>query len=245
MEWNVYRDGSSAARACAEKIAALLEMALKQRDAATLALSGGSTPRLMFKELARIKIDWRRVHLFWADERCVPPGDAASNFKLADESLAEPAGIPRENLHRVEGERPPEEAAQLYAAEITRFFGTSGPSMPAFDVLHLGIGPDGHTASLFPGNPLTGDRERIAAAVFAPKFNQWRVTLLPSVLAAAANILILAAGADKREAIQAALHEPENTAQRPVQIVVHRAQWFLDRAAAGSELGDESAVAET
>jgi 6-phosphogluconolactonase len=145
----------------------------------------------------------------------------------------------------VEGERPPEEAAQLYAAEIARFFRIAAPSMPAFDVLHLGIGADGHTASLFPDSPLVRDRERIAAAVFAPRFSQWRVTLLPGVLAAAANVIVLAAGADKREAIRAVLHEPEDPVRRPVQVVSHRAQWFLDRDAAGAELGDESAVVET
>lgn len=235
MEWNVFEDAPSAARACAERAAVLLRGAIERQPFATLAVSGGSTPRLMFGELARMKLDWERIQLFWVDERCVPPGDKASNYRLVRESLIEPAGIAPRNVHRVEGELAPEEAVRRYMQEIARVFGTAAASLPHFDVVHLGIGADAHTASLFPGSPLTRDREGIAAAAFAPQFNQWRVTLLPGVLEAARHTLLLASGADKRQAIRNVLDEPHDPLRYPAQIAVAKAEWFLDRAAAGDE----------
>ncbi len=226
-------DALSAAEACARRVIALLEGALSRQSVATLAVSGGSTPKLLFDRLAASGFGWERVHLFWVDERCVPPGDAASNYRLARDRLIEPARIPPANVHRIEGEREPHGAAERYVVEIRRFFSIDGAAIPRFDVMHRGLGPDAHTASLFPGSPLIDDHAGIAGAVFAPQFNQWRVTLLPAVLEAARNTVMLVSGADKVEALRAVLRGAYDPKKFPAQIAARQAEWFVDRAAAG------------
>lgn len=229
----VFDDAAAASEACARHILPLLEMAMSHERFATFAISGGSTPGLLFDRLAASKFRWERVHLFWVDERCVPPTDEASNYKLAREHLISPAGIPDANVHRIHGETAPPEAAARYSDEIRAFFELGGAELPRFDVVHRGMGPDGHTASLLPGDPLIDDRTGIAAATFAARFNQWRVTLLPGVLAAAKNTVLLVAGADKAEALRAVERGPLDPMNYPAQIAAKQAVWFLDRAAAG------------
>jgi 6-phosphogluconolactonase len=162
----------------------------------------------------------------------VPPTDDASNYKLACLHLIEPAHIPEANVHRIYGEMDPPEAAARYATDIRRFFELDGAGLPRFDVVHRGMGPDAHTASLFPGSPLIEDGAGIAAAVFAPQFNQWRVTLLPGVLEAARNTVLLVAGADKASALRAVFNDPYDPKKCPAQIGAREAVWFVDRAAA-------------
>ena len=225
-------DAAAAAEACAHRVTGLLEAALGGGEFATLAVSGGSTPRLLFEKLATLRFDWSRVHLFWVDERCVPPTDPASNYKLAKDWLIPGARIPERNVHRIVGEVAPKEAAHLYVEEIRRFFGLEPDEMPRFDVVQCGMGPDAHTASLFPGEPLIEDRAGIAAAVFAPQFNQWRVTLLPGPLLAARHVVYLVSGADKVEAVRAVFEGPFEPKTYPAQLVGRSAEWFLDEAAA-------------
>jgi 6-phosphogluconolactonase len=228
----VSADARAAAAACAHYVLALIEKAIVREEYATFAVSGGSTPKLFFDKLAGSKCRWNRVHLFWVDDRAVAPTSEASNYKLAYDHLVAPAGIPERNVHRIHGELEPREAAALYTAEIRRYFELGSTELPRFDVLHRGVGPDGHTASLFPGNELMDNHDDIAAAVFAPQFNQWRVTLLPGVLKAARNTVVLAAGDDKAEAVRAALEEDFDPKKWPAQIAREQAHWFLDRAAA-------------
>ena len=228
----VASDAAGAAAACARHVIALLEDALSRQDLVTFAVSGGSTPKLLFDKLAASAFRWDRVHLFWVDERCVPPTDDASNYKLAYLHLIEPAHVPEVNIHRIYGELDPPEAAARYSTDIRRFFELEGAELPRFDVVHRGMGPDAHTASLFPGSPLIEDGAGIAAAVFAMQFNQWRVTLLPGVLEAARNTVLLAAGADKAEAVRAVFQENFDPKKYPAQIGAREAVWFLDRAAA-------------
>ncbi|HUB34031.1 MAG TPA: 6-phosphogluconolactonase [Bryobacteraceae bacterium] len=228
-------DPAAAAAACAQHVVAVLDEVIAGREFATFAISGGSTPRLMFERLAATRFPWNRVHIFWVDERCVPPTDAASNYKLADEHLIRPAHIPPRNVHRILGEILPKVAASRYAADIREFFGLEEGDMPHFDLIHRGMGPDAHTASLFPGSPLIDDREGIAAAVFAPQFNQWRVTLLPGPLLAASHTVFLAAGADKAETLRAVFQDEYNPKKYPAQLASHSAHgvaWFLDEPAA-------------
>jgi len=235
VHWYTSPDASAAAEACAHHIVAILEEVLSGQEFATLAVSGGSTPRLLFEKLAKSKSHWDHVHLFWVDERCVPPTDPASNFKLADDYLIRPAHIPQRHVHRVVGEMAPKAAAARYAEEIREFFGLDNEELPHFDVVHRGMGPDAHTASLFPGEPLIDDREGIAAAVFVPKFNQWRVTLLPGALLAAKHTVFLVAGADKAEAVRAVFKEEYDPKKYPAQIASHHGRgvaWFLDQPAA-------------
>ena len=235
VQWHRLRDANAAAEAGARHIIGLLEEALSGQDSATLAVSGGTTPKLMFQKLAATRFPWDKVHLFWVDERSVPPTDVASNFKLADDFLIQPTHIPHRNVHRVMGELPPAAAAKRYAGEIREFFGLEGSEMPRFDVVHRGMGPDAHSASLFPGEPLIDDREGIAAAVYVEKFHQWRVTLLPGALMAAKHTVFVVAGDDKAEAVRAVFQEEYDPKKYPAQIAPPQGRgvtWFLDEAAA-------------
>ena len=229
----VRRDAEDAAAYCAARIAELLTRALDARRLATLAVSGGTTPRLLFDRLATADIDWARIHLFWIDERAVPPEDPRSNYRLARTHLIVPAGIPVANVHRVPAELEPATAAARYEAEIREFFGIAGGGMPRIDVVHRGTGADAHTASLFPGDVLVMDRDRIAASVYIEKLMEWRITLLPGVLLAASKTVVLALGDDKAEAVRAVFREPYNPSLYPAQLGRDRdAEWVLDEAAA-------------
>jgi 6-phosphogluconolactonase len=233
FEWQSWASAEQAADACAARIAALLEEAASLDRLATLAVSGGTTPKLLFERLAGMKIAWARVHLFWVDERAVPPADPQSNFKLANDHLILAGGIPQGNVHRILAELAPAAAAQRYTEEIRGFFSLSAGELPRFDVVHRGMGPDAHTASLFPGEPLIGDRQGIAAAVYVQKLAQWRITLLPGVLLNAAHTVVLTAGDDKAEAVRAVFKEPHDPGRFPAQLGRDRsASWFLDDAAA-------------
>lgn len=235
VRWYASRDAGSAAEACAHHLLARLEEALAGREYATLTVSGGTTPKLLFEALAASRFDWNKIHLFWVDERAVPPSDPNSNYRMAAEAFLMPAKFPHRNVHRIHGEFRPEVAARCYATEIRDFFGLEEGETPHFDVIHRGIGADAHTAGLFPGEPLLDDREGIAAAVYVEKLAQWRITLLPGVLLAARHTVMLATGADKAEAVRAILHEPYDPKRYPAQVVSHHGRgvaWFLDQAAA-------------
>jgi 6-phosphogluconolactonase len=231
-ELRTFPDAAAAAEACAAYILQLLQSALMGSPQASLAISGGSTPKLMFAAMAKAGFDWRNVHLFWVDERAVPPDDEQSNYRLAEEYLIRPAKI--RNVHRIPGELAPKQAASRYSDDIRDHFQVSNGELPHFDVIHLGIGPDAHTASLFPGEPLIDDRQGLAAAVYVKKIPQWRITMLPGVLLAARNMVILAAGADKKEALASILDGAYDPLRYPAQIIARQARrpiFFLDAAA--------------
>ena len=231
----VYENAQAASEACARKIIELLGLALATQPRATLAVSGGTTPKLMFADLVKSGFDWSKVHLFWVDERLVHPEDSQSNYKLAKDNYIDPAHFPSANVHRVQGELSPKEAAKLYEEDIRQFFKQSPGAVPQFDIIHRGIGPDAHTASLFPGEPLIDDHANLVAAVYAEKFHQWRVTLLPAVLEAARHTLMLAAGDDKAEPLHAVLRGPYDPKKYPAQITTYNGEgviWYLDKAAA-------------
>src|SRR5438270_9704453 len=136
---HTYPDAAAAAEACAQQVLKLLEEAMAGQEYATFAISGGSTPKLLFEKLAAAPFRWDRVQFFWVDERCVPPTDPASNYKLAKDALIHPAQIPERQVHRVLGELPPQAAAQRYADEIRDFFGLDAGEMPHFDSVHRGM----------------------------------------------------------------------------------------------------------
>jgi 6-phosphogluconolactonase len=169
----------------------------------------------------------------------VPPTDSQSNYKLAKENFIDPAHFPSANVHRVPGELAPKEAAKVYEDDISGFFHLSPGAVPQFDIIHRGMGPDAHTASLFPGEPLINDHKNLVAPVYVEKFHQWRVTLLPAVLESARHTLVLAAGDDKAEPLRAVLNDPYDPGKLPSQIATYRGQpgsegtlWYLDKAAA-------------
>ncbi len=229
-ELRIRESTQEAAQECSQYILS----ALAGKDRATLAISGGSTPKLLFAEMAKARLDWSKVHIFWVDERCVPPDDSQSNFKLANDTLLTPAAIPESNIHRIFGELPPPDAARKYVDEIKSFFMLKNGALPAFDVLHRGMGPDAHTASLFPGSPLVEDRSGIATNVWVEKMKMDRITLLPGVLFSAKRTVLQVSGEDKADALRNVLEAPENFLHYPCQIASRddRAIWFLDQAAA-------------
>jgi 6-phosphogluconolactonase len=219
------------ARAAAEACAAEVLRRLGAVGRSTLAISGGTSPKPMFEIFAASGFDWSRVQLFWVDERCVDPDNAQSNFKLANDAWLQPAKFPLANIHRVQGERDPAEAAEIYADELKLVF---GPGVPSFDVIHRGMGPDAHTASLFPGDPLIADREGLTAAVYVEKLKSHRVTLLPAVLLAAKHTVVLVAGTDKADALESVLFGLHDPATFPCQLGERDGcpvAWFLDQAA--------------
>ena len=216
-------DPEETARECAAHIAGLL------RSGGSLAISGGNTPKRMFQLLAASDLPWGKIHIFFVDERCVPPDNEASNYRMANTALIEPSGIPRANVHRIQGELDPAEGARRYIDEIAGVF---GPGIPEFDVIHRGMGADAHTASLFPGEPLIRDRSGVAANVWVEKLKMARVTLLPGVLLAAKDTVMQVAGPDKAEPLHNVLFGPDDPIRFPCQIGINRAVWFLDEAAA-------------
>jgi 6-phosphogluconolactonase len=221
---------------CGHFVLQLLANALRTQEKVTIAISGGHSPKGMFAAMARAEFEWSNVHIFWVDERCVPPDDDLSNFKMADETLLTPARISKYNVHRVHGEMKPEDAAARYVGDVREFFGLVDGALPVFDVIHRGMGADAHTASLFPGEPLIGDRTGIAASVYSKPAHNYRVTLLPGVLLAAKRTVILAAGADKAGPLKDVLEGPEDPFRYPCQIATrgsNSAAWFVDRAAVG------------
>jgi 6-phosphogluconolactonase len=231
-----FANADAAAKACARHILRKLDEALAASRTATLALSGGSTPKLLFPLLAQADLDWSSVHLFWVDERVVPPGDPLSNYRLAATEFVEPARFPKKNVHRIQAELGPQKAARLYEREIKDFFSVEEGDLPRFDLIHLGMGPDAHTASLFPGDPLIANRENFVA----PVHNQEvvppdRITLLPGVLLAARNTVFLVAGEDKAEAVDRVFEGPDDPSRFPAQLITRmgrRVTWFIEDAAA-------------
>jgi len=165
----------------------------------------------------------------------VPPGDPQSNYTMAAETWLEPARFPEANIHRIRAELDPHEAARRYHDEISTSFSLTPGDLPRFDVIHLGMGPDGHTASLFPGEPLIDNRRSIVSATYVEKFKQWRITLLPGVLLAARHTALLIPGEDKAKALKMVLDGPYDPKKFPAQVVVRNVtnlDLFVDEPAA-------------
>ncbi len=233
----VLRDPETMSLAAAELVSSIAEESLAGKGGFAMALSGGSTPRRLYTLLGetprRERIDWKRVHLFWADERCVPPGHSESNYRLVAETLLRRVDPPKDHVHRIRGEEEPERAAREYEEELRRFFGDA--AAPAFDLVLLGAGEDGHTASLFPGSPAVCEKSRLAVPVYreAPKIS--RVTLTLPILNHAAHVLFLASGRAKAAVVHEIL-EDGNPKQYPaglVQPLSGAVTWMIDREAAG------------
>jgi len=230
IEWHELADLEAAGEAAALHVVNRMAEALAAGEYATLAISGGSTPKVLFERLAAAPFSWNRVHIFWVDERMVPPNHADSNFRMAQETLLTPAQFSETQIHRIRGELDPEAATRQYTEEIRKFFHLPAGALPSFDLVHLGLGADGHTASLFPGGPLIEDRTHIAAAVYVDNLRAWRVTLLPGVLVAAREILFFTAGGDKREVTQDVVHGPYEPHRWPSQVIIRNAAhivWFV------------------
>jgi len=220
------------ARAAADRIVDAAASAITARGRFTIALSGGSTPRAMFQLLAsdayRTRIEWARVDVCFGDERCVPPDDPASNYRMAREALLD--HVPA-RVHRMRGEDEPAAAAAAYERELRELFGEA----PRFDIVLLGMGDNGHTASLFPGLRAVEERERWVVAEYVAEVSMWRLTLTPVVLNAAAEVLFLVAGADKADMLHRVLEGARDPVALPAQVVAPRdgrLAWLVDAGAA-------------
>jgi 6-phosphogluconolactonase len=197
LETEVLNDPERLAQRAAEWLAAA---AKASRDRFAVALSGGSTPKRMYQILAGMDLPWQRTHWFWGDERFVAPDDALSNYRMAREALFAHAPVPAANIHPVPTQGlGPEAAAAAYEAELKRFYGADrlDPARPVFDITLLGLGPDGHTASLFPGTTVLGERHKWVAAVIGAK-EEARITFTYPLLESSRHIAFLVAGAEKR-----------------------------------------------
>jgi 5-dehydro-2-deoxygluconokinase len=235
----VFADGDALARAEAERIVAQAGEAIAARGRFSIALSGGSTPRALYGLLATpafaSRIDWSRVHVFWGDERCVPPDHAESNFHMTREALLDRVPIPGAQVHRIAGEDDPEAAARAYEQILRGFFDVpDGRPERTFDLVLLGMGEDGHTASLFPGTPAVDEDHRWVVPNRSPT-GMWRITLTRLVLDAAGAITFLVAGAAKADRLHDVLDEPPRAPPLPAQLIhpMHGAlTWMVDAAAA-------------
>lgn len=221
--------------------ARLADAAIAARGRFMVALSGGSTPKGVHAVLSgdeyRTKIPWNHVHLFWGDERCVPPTHPESNYHMAEETLLAKIAIPARHIHRVPAELPPIEAASAYEQTLREVFALSGGVLPRFDLIFLGMGADGHTASLFPGTPGVREDRRLVVAQYVKKLQAWRITLTPAVLNSAAQVVFLVSGADKAQTLKTVLHGPFEPERFPAQLVrptQGAVLWLVDQAAAGA-----------
>jgi 6-phosphogluconolactonase len=235
-------------RAAADRIVALAEQAIRTHGRFMWALAGGSTPEQLYTLLASPayvrRIDWAHVHFFWGDERCVPPEHHDSNYRMARSSLLDVVKPPESNVHRMQGELEPSEAAARYQIELERAFdGAPTDRFPRFDLILLGMGADGHTASLFPGSPGLEETERWVIANraehLAANLTSVRLTLTLPVLSAGRNVLFLVAGADKAQRVSQVLSGQHEGPASPAALVQPElgAEWLLDNQA-GAKIGD-------
>jgi 6-phosphogluconolactonase len=233
-----------AAEALARRFVAAASDAIGSRGAFVVVLSGGSTPRRVYARLAAepfaSSVDWSRVQVLWGDERCVPPDHEASNYRMAREALLDHVPIPEANVHRIRGEDDPAEAADAYEQVIRRVLRTpTGPPRDTpgerLDLVLLGLGEDGHTASLFPGAAVVPDDAHWVRAVYVPAVAAWRVTLTPVIINAGAEVAFLALGSAKAAMVRQVLEGPRRSEDLPAQLIAPahgRMRWFLDASAA-------------
>lgn len=226
--------------AAAERFISESKSAALERGRFTVALAGGNTPRSLYTLLAsggyRSRVEWSKVHFFWSDERSVPPIHKDSNFRMARETLLSQVNPPAANIHRIPAEKTiASEAAKAYAEELKSFFGLREGEWPRFDLVLLGMGPDGHTASLFPGTMVLHERELLVAAPWVDKFKGYRITLTLPALNHAAHIIFFVAGPEKAAALQQVLEGAFQPDTYPAQLI-HPADgtvtWMVDQTAA-------------
>jgi 6-phosphogluconolactonase len=223
--------------------------AVEAKGTCTVALSGGSTPKGLYGLLAndptwRGQVAWDNIYVFWGDERHVPPDHPDSNYRMAHEALLSKVPIPPAHVHRIKSEHPDaRQAADDYEQTLRAFFHLATGQFPRFDLIFLGLGPEGHTASLFPGTKALHDTGRLVVSTWVGKFFTDRITLTPAVLNNAAGVIFLVSGEDKALALKAVLEGPDEPAQLPAQLIrpTHgRLLWLVDRAAASLLQTDQS-----
>lgn len=239
----IYPDPDNLALAAAEKVIETANQAVKDRGVFSLALSGGSTPQALYKILASEphseRIDWSHTHIFWGDERCVPPDHPQSNYLKTKQILLDQVPVLPENTHRIPTENPPEQAAEMYEETLLKYFSglasEEDRTNARFDLVLLGMGDDGHTASLFPGGGAIHEQRRWVAAQYVDKMAAWRVTLTPALLNRAKSILFLVSGAGKSYTLQRVIYGSHMPDRYPAQVIRPpngNLEWLVDEAAA-------------
>jgi len=224
-------------RAGAERFCSIGSQAIRERGRFAVALSGGSTPRGLYEELVRdfsSQLPWQNVFFFWSDERHVPPSDPESNYRMANETLLSRLSIPSDHIFRIPAEIPNAgAAAQAYEQTLREVFRPAPGSFPRFDLILLGMGPDGHTASLFPGTTALEEKQHWVVANWVEKFSTFRITFTYPVLNCAASVMFLISGGDKAAMVGRALKDSaSNLPCQGVKPVDGELNWFLDQAAA-------------
>mgnify|MGYP006285620573 CR=1 FL=1 len=229
---NIFKDSKTMAENLAEKTIGIL--ADPNKGKFTIALAGGSTPEIFYKTLAEEKyssrISWDKVHLFWGDERCVPPDHQDSNYGMVERLLIEKVKIPDNNIHRIKGEQQPEEEARRYSELLNRVLNKK-EGQPYFDIIFLGLGSDGHTASLFPESKNLNIEGRLCSVAEHPSTGQKRITLNLPVISNAKKLFFMVTGKRKSEIIEKILLDKKTSKQYPASLVNQNAdevEWFLD-----------------
>jgi len=233
----VFDDAEAVARGAAERFVELGQAAIDARGCFSVGLAGGSTPKRTYELLAseayREQLNWSKVHIFFGDERCVPPDHSESNYRMANEALISRVSIPPPNVHRINGLGDAVANASLYEDELRTFFNPA--SWPRFDLVLLGMGDDGHTASLFPGTKALAERQAWVAANWVEKFSTFRITLTAPVINHAANIVFLVSGTSKAERLSEVLRGARDPTKLPSQLIQPERgslEWLVDKAAA-------------
>jgi 6-phosphogluconolactonase len=208
-------------------IVASAELALKERNEFRIALSGGNTPRPVYAQLAKCNLPWERVRITFGDERCVPPDDEQSNYRMARESLLDPAAVPADSVLRMRGEIDPKQAADEYQQQLDTIAADSGENLYTHDLILLGMGDDGHTASLFPGTAALKENTRRVVANFVPKFNTSRLTFTYPLINAARHVCFLVNASKHVELIERVLAGDEQYPSARVRPQPGRLTWIL------------------
>ncbi|HET7854754.1 MAG TPA: 6-phosphogluconolactonase [Candidatus Methylomirabilis sp.] len=242
-EIHISADPGELTRTAAEEFVRQAAKAIESNGRFTVALSGGSTPKGLYTLLAskaypfRERVPWGNIHFFWGDERHVPPDHPESNYRMVHDGLLSQVPVPTDHVHRIPAENPDAgKAAEEYEHALCEFFGLEKGEWPRFDLVLLGMGPDGHIASLFPGTAVLDERKHLVAASWVEKLNTTRITLTPPVLNNAACVVFLISGEEKAETLRTVLTGDFQPVQLPAQLIRPghgRLLWLVDRAAAG------------
>lgn len=239
INYYVEADAAALARRAAQYFVEMVTEAVDARGLARIAISGGSTPKAAFALLAdpnqRGQMPWDRLNLYWVDERCVPPNHPDSNYRMTQQAMLSHVPLPAGQIHRMEGELDPEQAAARYESELRNSFRLEGAESPRFDLISLGLGPDGHTASLFPHTEAIHEMSRLATANHVPQLDTWRITLTWPVINHARSVFFLIGGADKAERVREVFTGPRDPERLPSQLIWPASgilTLFLDKAAA-------------
>lgn len=244
----IFDTASDVARAAADRFIEIAREAIDARGRFLVALAGGSTPKRAYELLAsepfREKLDWSKVHIFFGDERAVPPDDAESNYRMVNEAMLSRLPIPEKNIHLIRGVGDVVAGARLYEDELRTYFNDA--EWPRFDMVLLGMGEDGHTASLFPNSAALNEGQAWVTSNWVDKLGVYRITLTATAINHAEHIIFLVTGENKRERLAEVLSDVRETERLPVQLinpVDGSLEWFVDRAAA-AHLSSTSADAK-